>query len=225
MSKRNVALILAGAAVLLVGGGLFASNMGFKLNLQLKSTGTASGTNTIGLPFNRQIGLNNGFQLIQDINNTGVPTNGVVNLAFYSSSTDGTSLYAGGPTDPPAPALEDARGLFVKVNTDVAYVIVGSDNPGLTVQFPGPGSSASGTSMYNVPYHTTAGNLYGLIQDINTNSVPTDSVVNLGVFDDGTDGTSLYAGGPTDPPSPPLEIGRSYFVKVTTDVSYNPSHY
>ena len=60
MRRRTYTAIAIGAVALLVAGGLFASNMGFKLNYRLDQTGdnnSFSGTSSIGLPYNQQTSL------------------------------------------------------------------------------------------------------------------------------------------------------------------------
>ena len=57
MSKRNYVVVAVAAAALLVAGGLFASNMGFKLNYVMDGpadNGSASGTQALALPFNQR---------------------------------------------------------------------------------------------------------------------------------------------------------------------------
>jgi hypothetical protein len=227
MSKRTViGVALCGAIAILVGGALYASNMGFKLNYQLANSGTASGTNTIALPWNRQVGIDDAFDLIQDINSTGTPTNGVERIERWLPATNAVLLYSGAPTDPAAFSLVKAEGYWVKVSTDVAYVIVGSHDPGYTVQFLGSSSSASGTNFYAPPYHSTAADGLDLINDINSNGVPPNSVERLEYWLPATNSRLLYSGAPTDAAAPGFVPGQAVFAKVgTNNVSYNASHY
>lgn len=227
MSRRTViGVALSGALVLLVGGGLFASNMGFKLNYQLIRTGTASGTNTIALPWNPQVGIDDAFDLIGDINSTGSPTNSVERIERWLPATNSVTLYSGSLVDPPAFSLVKAEGYWVKVSQNTAYVIVGSDDPGFTVPFLGSGSSASGTNFYAPPYHSTAANGKDLIDDINANGVPPNSVERLEYWLVATNSRQLYSGSLVDGPAPPFVPGEALFVKVgVSNVSYNASHY
>jgi hypothetical protein len=125
MNKRSVLIAAAGIAVLLVAGGLFASNMGFKLNYTMiggpVAGVSASGTNTLGLPFFRQTGVDNALQLIQDIEAGN--TNLVVNVQRFLKDTDGALAYNGTtPGTTPFP-LVPGEAYFIKLaGTDVLYV-------------------------------------------------------------------------------------------------------
>jgi hypothetical protein len=211
-----------GLAVLVTGGILLASNMGFKLNYQFAGP-PATGTNTLALPYNQMVGLNNAKNLIDDINSTGAPLNKVVNIQKWNFSNDSLSVYAGGPTDPVAFNLAAGEAYYVKVLTNTNYVIVGSDDPAKIVTFTGP--PATGTNFFSIPYHTTSGNAKNLIDDINTNSSPINKVVNVQKWNKASDSLSVYAGGPTDPVAFTFVPGEGVFVKVLTTVAYTPSHF
>jgi hypothetical protein len=227
MSRRNVIVALCAAALLLAGGGLFASNMGFKLNYTLLQAGTASGTNTISLPFNRQIGIDNAEQLLNDINTTGTPAGKAVNVQQYLSSTDALLLYAKAPADPAPFALAPGIGYFVKVSANTSYIVVGSHNPGYTHTFLGIGPAATGRNFYAVPYHTTRINAEQLLDEINTTGVPPGNIANIQRYLPATDAVTVYAKAPADPAPFTLTPGEAYFVKTNAgnNVSYNPSHY
>jgi hypothetical protein len=221
-----IGVALCGACALLVGGVLFASNMGFKLNYQLANAGTASGTNTIALPWNRQVGIDDAKDLIDDINATGTPASSVERVERWIPSNNSVLLYAGASTDPAAFALEKAEGLWVKVSADTDYVIVGSHDPGFTVNFLGSGASASGTNFYAPPYHSTAADGKDLLDDINTNGVPPSNAERLEYWIPANNSRLLYAGASTDPAAPPFTPGEAVFVKVgASNTAYNASHY
>jgi hypothetical protein len=227
MSKRTViGVALCGALVLLVGGGLYASNMGFKLNYQLQGVNT--GTNTIALPWNPQVGISDAFDLIGDINSTGTPLNSVERIERWLPATNGVELYSGSVVDPTAFTLEKAVGYWVKVSADTTYVIVGSHDPGFTVSFlgTGGGGAITGTNYYAPPYHSTAADGADLINDINTNGVPPNSVERLEYWLPATNGKLLYSGAVVDPAAPVFKAGEALFVKIgVSDVSYTASHY
>jgi hypothetical protein len=224
MNKRSVLILAVGVTALLVAGGLFASNMGFKLNYTLSGTGSsASGTNTLGLPFFRQTGLDDSLQLIQDIEQGNAAL--VTNVQRFLKASDGYELYDGTtPGTSPFP-LAAAEGYFVKMGaTNVNYIVVGSHDPGLTVTLNGTGSSASGTNFYSYPYHSTAANAEQLIADIEQGNPAL--VTNVQRFLKASDGYELYDGATPGTTPFPLTPGEAYFIKVgAADVPYVPSHY
>src|SRR6185436_20157107 len=99
MTKKNTYVVIAVAlCAILAAGGILASNMGFKLNYPLNKTGTAgskSGTNTLSLPYFRQTGLNDAFQLFADIEGSGPPFSKVVSISRYLENTDSLGTYTG----------------------------------------------------------------------------------------------------------------------------------
>ena len=71
MKKRILWVSAAGLVAALVAGGLFASNMGFKLNYLLNGPAvgvSASGTAPVGLPYHQQTNIILASDLINDIN-------------------------------------------------------------------------------------------------------------------------------------------------------------
>src|SRR3990172_6796842 len=99
MSKKNSYVVIAVAlCAILAAGGILASNMGFKLNYPITKVGTGgskSGTNPISLPYFRQTGLNDSFQLIQDIEGGGPPFNKVISVARFLEASYGLQVYTG----------------------------------------------------------------------------------------------------------------------------------
>jgi hypothetical protein len=220
MRKRNVLVAVLGIAAVLVAGGLFASNMGFKLNYTLLGTGSsASGTNTLGLPFFRQVGLDNAKQLIDDIEQGN--TAAVTNVQRFLPATDSVETYAG--TSGTAFNLAAGEGYFVKAGaSNVSYIIVGSHDPGAVITLLGTGSSASGTNLYSYPYHSTAADAKQLIDDVEQGN--TALVTNVQRFLPATDSVETYAG--TSGTAFPLTPGQAYYIKLgTANVDYTPSHY
>ena len=60
MRKRSILVAAVGLVAVVVAGGLFASNMGFKLNYTLvadQDVNSRSGANTLSLPYNPQTDL------------------------------------------------------------------------------------------------------------------------------------------------------------------------
>ena len=97
MRKRTFVAALLGVAVLLAAGGLMASNMGFKLNylLQKKADGiSASGLNTLALPYNQQTSLINASDLFADINAT--VAGSALSVSRLARETDTLNTYDGG---------------------------------------------------------------------------------------------------------------------------------
>ena len=95
--KRKMWIGALGLAALLVAGGLFASNMGFKLNYQLDGpgvNGSASGTSTLAMPYNQQTNLVVASDLISDIN-TGAGSTVVDSVSRWLKATDGLETYTG----------------------------------------------------------------------------------------------------------------------------------
>jgi hypothetical protein len=225
MRKRNVVLAgvaVAGVAVLLLAGGLMASNMGFKLNLPLKATGAGSnsGTNYIALPYNQQVGMVTARDLFQDI-----AAGGAIQLMNqHRKSDDGFEVYTyGGGTLPPNGwNLVPGEAYIAKVGADQNYIIVGSHNPGLTISFLGTGAgSNSGTNYYSHPYHGVAANAKELFQEVG------GAIQLVNQHRQSDDGFEVYTyGGGTLPPNGwNLKPGEGYIVKVGSDQDIVPAHY
>jgi hypothetical protein len=221
--KRNHVVALS-AIVLLVGGVVVASNMGFKLNKTIvgPSVGvSASGTQDIALPFNQQTSLVNASQLRADIIASGATG---VSVSRFNPVTDALQTYSGISPADDFP-LTPAEGYRVKVSTGSAYIIVGSHDPGLVVNLDGPGTngSASGTQVYAYPYHSTSNAASALRQEILDQSGGGVSV-SVSRFQPVSDSLKTYSGiSPADDFA--LTPGEAYVIKTTADVAYVPSHY
>jgi hypothetical protein len=216
------ALSVVGVALLVLAGGLMASNMGFKLNLPLaKALGgvSASGTNYIGLPFNQQVGITTAKDLFADIALGGT----IQFLNQHRKIDDGFEVYTfGGGTIPPDGwAITPGEALIAKVGDDQNYIIVGSHNPGLTINLIAAGpSSASGTNYYTHPYHGVAVDARALFVEIGAVQFLTQHRK----FDDGFE-VYTFGGGTIPPNGWTLQPGEGYIVKVATDRALTPSHY
>ena len=95
MRKRAFVVAAVGLAAVLIAGGMVASNMGFKANYALDNAGTngsLSGTQSIALPYNRQVGIDTAAQLIDDIDASGADA---VEIQRYDSATDSHEAYPG----------------------------------------------------------------------------------------------------------------------------------
>jgi hypothetical protein len=181
--------------------------------------GSLSGTNTLALPFFRQVGLDDAKQLIDDIEqgNTAL----VSNVQRFSSATDAFTVYDGASGT--AFALSAGEGYFVKLGAaNVNYIVVGSHDPGQVVVLRGTGNSLSGTNLYAYPYHSTAADAKQLIDDIEQGN--TALVQNVQRFSPASDSYSVYDG--ASGTAFALTPGEAYVVKVgAADINYVPSHY
>jgi hypothetical protein len=215
MNKRTFLVVAIGMSVMLIAGGLFASNMGFKLNYPLDTTGSnssATGTNTLALPFNQQTSL----AMASDLN-TDIGASNVISIAKFLRSSDGLFAY---PTDGDF-ALVPGEGYRVQVSSNVDYIVVGSHNPSLSVALDttGTNGSATGTNDYAWPYHSTATTAADLKSEIELTAA--GSVISIAKFLRNSDGLFAY---PTDGDFP-LVPGASYRIQVSSNVSFIPSHY
>jgi hypothetical protein len=226
---RKSRIVLAATSIVAVGllvlaGGLMASNMGFKLNLPLKKSSpgvSASGTNYISLPYNAQVGMLTAKDLFLDIQAGGE----VQFLNQHTKVDDSFAVYTfGGGTAPPNGwTLQAGEAYIAKVGADQNYIIVGSHNPGLTISLFGssPGVSASGTNYYSHPYHGVAANAKELFLEIG------GDVQFLNQHTKVDDSFAVYTfGGGTAPPNGwNLVPGEGYIVKIGSDQDFVPAHY
>jgi hypothetical protein len=220
MRRKTILVAAVGAVAVVLAGGLFASNMGFKLNYPMFGTsGSASGSNTLSLPYFRQVGLDDAKQLIDDIE--GGNTALVANVQRFNSATDAFAVYDGSTGT--AFPLQAGEGLFVQLGTaNVNYIVVGSHDPGYIVPLKGTNSSASGSNLYAYPYHSTAADAKQLIDDIEQGDP--SRVANVQRFNPATDAYAVYDG--SSGTAFALTPGEAYLVQLgANDVNYVPSHY
>lgn len=230
MSKRTFWLALVSCAALLVAGGLFASNMGFKLNYQLTGPGAfpVNGTNTISLPYNQQSGLLSAEDLGNDVGGFNAGGGGpVLQVAKYIKATDGIQSYTGGTGTDPDFGLDPGVGYRIQVNTDTSYIIVGSHKPGFAVALTGPGAfPVNGSNDYSYPYHSTSTTSQELGNDVGGFSAGGGGpVLQVAKYVKSTDGLQSYTGGTGTDPDFALIAGEAYVIQVNTDVNYVPSHF
>ncbi len=235
MSKKNSYVVIAVAlCAILAAGGILASNMGFKLNYPVNKTGTAgskSGTNTISLPFFRQTGLNDSFELIKDIEGVSAPPfSKVISVSKFLEASDGLQTYTGRMGSPGANFnLTGGEGYRIQMSADVNYIVVGAHDPILPsfLENTGPGSK-SGTNDYAPPYNITAATSFDLIKDIEGVSAPPFSkVISVSKFLTTSDGLQTYTGRMGSPGANfTLAPGESYRIQMSVAVpAYIASHY
>jgi hypothetical protein len=225
MSKRTyIGATMVGLAVLLTASALVASNMGFKLNYTLNQTVggvSKSGTNLIALPDNRQTGMNTAKNLIDDI--------GLLSVTQLQRFVKSTDTFAGYTARTPQTAANDfalaaGEGYVVKMKTNTAYIIVGSDEPalGYVLSQTAAGVSKSGTNFYAYNYHQTAGTAKGLLDDIGLLSV-----TQIQRFVRSTDTYAGYTGRTPQTAANDFALapGDVYIIKMKTTATYTPSHY
>jgi hypothetical protein len=224
MRKRSFAVTALVVTAVLVAGGLYASNMGFKLNYVLVGQGvssSATGVNTIALPYFNPFAT--AKPLIDDLNiadgNADIDFAGVGRWDQPSNSVANYSGQAG--TDF---ALNPGEGYFAQVNLANAgntfnYIIVGSHDPGLVISFD---TSGTGVNSWAYPYHSTLVNAKNLIDEVNL--AQPASVISVGRWDSASNSVASYNG--INGTAFPLTPGQTYFVQVNQAVpSYVPSHY
>ena len=205
-------------AVALTGSALVASNMGFKLNYTLSQAGvgSGSGTNTLALPDNRQTGMADAKNLMDDIGFANVTS-----VQKFLAASDTLQSYTGRKLGGTAFALAAGQGLFVKMATSVNYIVVGSDDPSLAYVLAQAGAgSGSGTNFFAYNYHQTAADAKALMDDIGF-----ANVTSVQKFLKATDTLQSYTGRKLGGTAFALTPGEAYFVKMATTVNYTPSHY
>ena len=128
--RRVTALVVIATAAAVVAGGLMASNMGFKLNYPLQNTQSGvskTGRNTIGLPYNRQVGIDTASQLLADVSAGGISA---IQLEQFNKQFDTNEPYPGPAGDF---GLVASEAYLLRVTTSGDYIIVGSHDPGLGI--------------------------------------------------------------------------------------------
>jgi hypothetical protein len=124
MTKRNLTGLAVGLAVLLVAGGLFASNMGFKLNYLMDAPTnnlSKTGQNNLALPFNQQTSLVTASDLRDDINTTAGNPTAVTAISRFIRTDDGFVTYTGA-SDATNFTLTPGESYRIQLNTTVSGV-------------------------------------------------------------------------------------------------------
>jgi hypothetical protein len=155
------------------------------------------------------VGVDTAENLLDDIGAGGVTA---TLLEKFEPASDTNSAYPGGPDF----ALEAGVGYLVRVASNGNYIIVGSDDPGFTVNFKGAavGVSKSGRTRYAHPYHGVSDVASELLAEI-------PNGISLEKFEPASDTNSIYPGGPDFTLIP----GQSYVVRVSSNSSFIPAHY
>ena len=205
-------------AVALTGSALIASNMGFKLNYTLQNTsaGSNSGQSTLALPDNRQTGLNDAKNLLDDIGFANT-----VSVSKFLKANDTYQTYTGRKGGGTAFPLAAGEAYVMKMATTVNYIVVGSDDPTLayTLQNTSAGSN-SGQTLYAYNYHQTAADAKALLDDIGF-----ANTVSVSKFLKANDTYQTYTGRKGGGTAFALTPGEGYVIKMATTVNYTPSHY
>lgn len=155
-SRLTVAVLLVAAVMLLAGGGLTASNMGFKANLALvRATTGAVGFNWISLPFNSPYQNAAGLCSM-----TGLPN--LATTIFEQNAVTGapntqTCGTAGALTLTTKPGV-GWRIRSTSTALPASIIVVGSHAPGVSITVPATSTTNGniGNFWFGVPYHTTA---------------------------------------------------------------------
>ncbi len=180
---RTKVWVVSTVVVALIGGGLFASNMAFKIYERLEKQGMAgsrTGSQMIGLPYRQQVGLNNALDLINDIGGTGV----ISQVSQYDQRTDAFAAYSGtsGAAFPLVPGEAYLVQLSSGAPATIDYFILGSENRGVGLNLRAQGSplgaatldgptpredvSKTGAQFKNIPPASACFNAKDLIDDL-----------------------------------------------------------
>jgi hypothetical protein len=229
MHKRKVfALGAVAVALMLVAGGLMASNMGFKLNrvLNAASGSSLTGTNAVGLPYNQQVGLVNCGQLGLDMGTFATAGGPITNIQKFLPATDTYLLCNTTRAVTTNFAINAGESVRVRMNTSLNYIVVGSHDPIKTITLKGPsGTSLTGTNEYSYPYHSTAINCGSLALEIGGFATAGGPVTNIQDFLPATDTYLLCNTTRAVTTNFATTPGKGYRIRVTGDVSFVPSHY
>jgi hypothetical protein len=209
------ALVVVGTAAAIMAGGLWASNMGFKLNYPLQATQAGvskTGRQTIGLPYNRQVGIDMASHLLADVTAGGVSA---ISLERFVQASDTNATYPGAVADY---ALEAGVGYLLRVGSTGSYIIVGSHDPGFTVQLKAAavGISKTGRNRYAHPYHGVSDMASELLAEIAPAGISVER------FIPASDTNGTYPGAVADFSLVP---GQAYLVRVSTNKNFVPAHY
>jgi hypothetical protein len=186
--------------------------MGFKLNYPLVGPGggSNSGRQSIGLPYNRQVGIDVASALLADISASGITA---LSLERFDPPTDSNAPYPGPGGDF---GLVSGEAYLVRTNSSGDYIIVGSHDPGLSISLVAPsvGISNSGRQRYAHPYHGVSANASALLAETGG--------LSLERFDPATDSHAPYPGPGGDYALVP---GEGYLLRVISNTSFVPAHY
>jgi hypothetical protein len=202
MRTRRTFLGLALASILIAGGLVAASNMGFRWAPTFTTTGTDY---WISLPYKSSMQVANDVCAV-------VPN---ASLLSRFDPTSGTRLDWTCPFGTNFP-LTDGEGVFLRVTSSSSPVFVGSHDPEVTV--PVGGFTVANTDYFiSVPYHTTAGVANDLCAEITSASLISRFNTASGIREDWT---CPFGNNFT------IRLGEAVAVRVSqTGGGFVPAHY
>ncbi len=226
VSRPLLAVVVASALILAMGGLAVASNMGFKLNKPIVFAGTGQvGSNWTSLPFNNPYGTGAGL-----CSQLGLLSSGTARgtLVVLNESTGAQTQCTCGTTQCTSLTLISGKGINIKeavgTGAPTSVIIVGSHNPTLSITIPKAGTGQVGNLWYSVPYHTTAVtaadlcNQIGMASSGTARGLVTRLNPSTGAFTQGTCGASSAL-------SLNLVLGEHVQLRNPTAISFIPAHY
>lgn len=212
--RTKVLVLLAAAAMLLVGVTAMSSNMGFKISIPLTAaSGTHDGLNWVSLPY--YCSYADADAMFNDIPGCNVvsrydPTTGAYLLYDAFIFTDNFAVAPGGE-------LDQGVAFQVMVGADTPWVVVGSHAPSKQIPLTAASGTHDGLNWVSIPYHTTRVDADGLF-----NEIPNCNLVSR--YDPTTGAYLLYdAFIFTD--NFPITAGVGIQVMVGADTNWTPAHY
>lgn len=158
-SRPTVAVLVAAALILVMGGVAVASNMGFKMNKPLVqgTIGSTSqtGNNWTSIPYHNPYGNIGGLCSQTGLLSSGTTGRAIVTTKNYNTFNEGFRTFTCGTAGATGQALIPGKMLqiraFVAANSPTSIIIVGSHNSGQQIDI-----TEGQDYWFSVPYHTTA---------------------------------------------------------------------
>jgi len=153
-----VAVLVAAALILAMGGAAVASNMGFKMNKPLVQAPVGStsqtGNNWTSIPYHNPYGNIGGLCTQTGMLSSGTLGRNVITTKNYNTVNEGFRTFTCGTSGATGQALLPGKMLqirsFVQTNSPSSLIIVGSHNSGQQIDI------TEGQDYWlSVPYHTT----------------------------------------------------------------------
>jgi hypothetical protein len=229
---RTIATLVATAAVVVGGGVLIASNMGFKLNFSFlgpsgsRGPGGSAGRTLLSLPFNRQVGIDKASHLRNDLVASGATpgTPGTSPLITrLITSLNAFQTYSGATTTTDFD-LAAGEGYLIQLANSIQYIMIGTEQPGQAVTFVGPGGASAGRRLYAPPWHTTQVDASGLRSEILNQATPAGGTVTVTRLITSLNAFQTYSGATTTT-NFPLFPGVAYLVQVNVTKTLTPATY
>ena len=209
---------------LMLGAFLLSSNMGFKLTKTLTYAGsTYVNTNWISLPYYYLTGTVTAENVCDDIGGT-CNTLGNCEAGKFNVSTNSYTTWICQTTKGTPFTVNPGEGIYIKVNANQDFVIVGSHNPTLQLNLTYAGSTYVNTNWISIPYHTTSANAENLCDEIG-GTCNTLGNCEVGKFNVSTNSYTTWICQTTKGTPFSLTAGEAVYVKVNTNTSFTPSHY